>query len=99
MKVEVRPLNVLGKPQRKKDVDKTPPCRGKLKVFENRLHTFGRSLLCAQVVDVNDGLEAQLLPELSNAELLWLDNDRMRLSGLERVDTMTFYQTWDVRVV
>lgn len=99
MKVEVHIINYRGRPLSRIERDKQPSVRGKLKLFENRLHAFNRSVRCAQVVSLTDGLDSSLLPELIDAELIWLDNDRMRLRGIEGVDGAYFAQTWDIRVL
>ncbi|AUN95855.1 hypothetical protein [Pseudazoarcus pumilus] len=76
-----------------------PVVRGELKVFENRLHPFNRSVLCAQVLGALDGLEQPLIPELADVHLIWLDGKRLRLRGNEMVEGALFAQTWDVRLV
>lgn len=99
MRVEIRPINLRGKPMKKAERDAIAPARGKLRVFENRLHTLGRTVLCARVLSVSDGLESDLLPELLDAQLLWLDDKVIRLRGVEQVDGTSFGQTWDIKVL
>lgn len=99
MRVEVRPINLHGKPLSKANREALPPTRGKLKVCENRLHAFGRSVRCAQVVSTTDGLESELMPELMDVELIWLDDHVIRLRGVESVDGTLFAQTWDIKVL
>lgn len=99
MRIEVRPLNHLGRPLRKSERTKSPPCRGSLKVFENRLHSFGRAVMCAHVVSLTDGLESDLLPELVDMQLIWLDGATMRIRGTESVDGALYGQTWDIKVL
>lgn len=99
MRVEVRPINQRGRPLGKAERLSAPPSRGTLKVAENRLHSFGRVVMCAKLVSATDGLETELLPELLDAELIWLDGAVMRLRGTEQVEGALFGQTWDIKVL
>lgn len=99
MRVEVRPINQSGRPQGKAALQSSPPSRGKLKVAENRLHSFGRIVLCAKLVSSTDGLETELLPELLDAQLIWLDDKTIRLRGVEQIGGCLFGQTWDIKVL
>jgi hypothetical protein len=99
MRVEVRPINQNGRPLGKAERQSSPPSRGRLKVAENRLHSFGRVVMCAKLVSATDGLETELLPELLDAELIWLDGETIRLRGVEQVGGALFGQTWDIKVL
>jgi len=99
MKVEVRPIYQGGKPIQLATRLKGPPVRGKLKVFENRLHAFGRNVRCASLSSATDGTDTALLPELLDVEILMLDGEAMRLRGMEQVDGCLLGQTWDVKVL
>ena len=97
MKVEVRPLNKNGRELPKQA--RAPACRGKLKVYDDRLRVVGRWVKCATVVSETDGLETRVLPDLVDVELLWLDAGRMRLRGNEEVLGALMAQTWEVKAV
>lgn len=99
MYVEVRPMNHQGKPLVKAVAAKQPASRGQLRIFENRLHNFGRVVRCATLTSSTDGMDSHQLPELLDAEVIYLDSSLMRLRGLEQVGGTLFGQTWDVRVV
>ena len=99
MQVEVRPIHLWGRPLPKSERLKGPACRGKLRVAENRLHALGRTVKCATLTSVTDGLETPLLPELTDVELIWLDAGNLRLKGTELIDGAGYTQTWDVRVL
>jgi hypothetical protein len=99
MRVEVRPINQKGKLLKKVDRLSTPPCRGELKVLENRLHHLGRAATCARAVSTADGLETDLLPELVDAAILWVDEKTIRLRGTEVIDDVQYSQTWDIMVL
>ena len=99
MQAEVRRINRQGKLLRKSEWSKAPPCRGTLQVFENRLHSFGRVVMCATLKSRTDGTETLLLPELLDVELIWLSGKTLRLRGIEQIDGVLFGQTWDVEVV
>ena len=47
---------------------------------------------------MQSGTEADLLPDLSDARLLWAENNRLRFAGFERVDNANYAQTWEVEV-
>lgn len=99
MKVEIQPINDKGRPLTKALRLKSPAFRGVLRVFEDRMHEFGRVVRCAQVVSQTDGLETVVLPTLLDVELLWMDKAAMRLRGTEIIDGVLFGQTWDVKVL
>lgn len=99
MKVEVHCINRKGRPLPKAQRTSQPGCRGELKVFENRLHALNRVVCCARLVSMTDGVEAALLPELTDAQLLWLDDKKMRFTGIEDIDGTLYQQGWDVKVL
>ena len=99
MRVEIRSMNVRVKVMKKAEREALAPARGKLKIFENRIHTLGRTVRVAQVLSIIDGSETELLPELRDAELIWLDGAVMRVRGLEMVEDTAFGQTWDIKVL
>ena len=51
-----------------------------------------------RIPDTQNGTEADLLPDLSDARLLWAENNRLRFAGFERVDNANYAQTWEVEV-
>jgi hypothetical protein len=99
MRVEIRPMNIRGKVMKKAERDALAPARGKLKVLENRIHTLGRTVRVAQVLSTVGDTEVELLPELLDAEVIWLDGALIRIRGIEMVDGTAFGQTWDIRVL
>lgn len=99
MRVEVRPINVRGKPLPKADRDKFAPSRGRLALSENRVHALGRVVTSATLKSLADGLENLLLPELYDAQVLWLIDTSMRIRGFEDVDGVQYAQTWDIKVL
>lgn len=99
MRVEVRTINQKGKLLKKADRLNLPPCRGELKLLENRLHTLGRATTCARIVSAGDGLETDLLPELVDASVIWMDDKAIRLRGIEIIDDIHYSQTWDIKVL
>lgn len=99
MKVEVRPINVKGKPLSKREREKFPAHVGKLRVQENRLHKFGRALMSALLVNVIDDVESLVLPELFDAAVIWMNDQQIRIRGFEEIDGYQHAQTWDIRVL
>lgn len=72
---------------------------GKLRIAENRMHALGRSVLCATLTHVTDGLDTVLLPELTDAQVIWAEDNRMRVRGTELIDGAYYAQTWDIKVL
>lgn len=99
MRVEIRPMSLRGKVMKKAERDALAPARGKLKIFENRIHALGRTVRVAQVLSTTGDSEVELLPELLDAEVIWLDGALIRIRGTEMVDGTAFGQTWDIKVL
>ena len=99
MRVEVRPLNVLGKPLTRAQHQRLPASVGKLKVHEKRSTKLDRIVLCATLASVSDGLETELLPELGEAQLIWADDGILRLRGIEVIEGTQYGQTWVMKVL
>lgn len=98
MKVKVRPLQSKGRMLPRHLAVEQPPRIGALRVSEERDHELSRPVLRARLLDASGGTESDLLPDLSDAKLLWADNNRLRLSGFERVDEANYAQTWEVEM-
>jgi hypothetical protein len=99
MRVEVRPLNVSGRPLSRAEHQRLPASVGKLKVHEKRSSKLDRIVLCATLTSVSDGLETELLPELGEAQLIWADDGVMRIRGIEVLERTQYAQTWVVKVL
>ena len=99
MRVQVRPLNIKGKALKKLEVQGVAPCRGNLKLLEDRLHSLNRVVTCARVTSISDGLALDLLPELLDATLIWIEGDMMRIRGVESIDKALYGQTWEIKVL
>jgi len=97
MKVHVRPLRHQGRNLPNKEMMALPPIAGTLAVNEQRDIELGRNTVRARLIDDKTGND--VLPELSSALLLWAEKNRMRLTGLERVDKADYAQTWSIEVV
>jgi hypothetical protein len=97
MKVHVRPLRRQGRNLHSEELKAQPPFAGILSVNEQRDIELGRNTVRARLVDDKSGND--ILPELSGALLLWADKNKMRLTGLERVDRADYAQTWSVEVL
>ncbi len=99
MKVEVRVLNCRGRYVRAADRKSAPPAVGSLEVRERRISGFSRTALTARLVDELDDERVDVLPMLTDVQLLWLDDKGMRLRGAEEEDGVQVIQVWDVKVV
>ena len=81
MRAEIRPIYVCGKPLNKALRESQAALTGTLQVNERRIDALGRVTLCATLTDATSGLNTPKLPELANAELIWLSDAKMRLRG------------------
>lgn len=99
MRVEVRPLNVQGVPLPASQHKRLPASVGKLRIAENRLHRLGRVVLCATLTSISDGLDTELLPELTDVQVIWVEDGFMRIRGIEQVGGVQYAQTWNLTVL
>lgn len=99
MRVKVRTLHRKGHLLPREFAVQQPPRIGALRVAEERDHELGRPVLRARLLDASSGIEVDLMPDLSDARLLWAENNRLRFAGFERVDDANYAQTWEVEVV
>jgi hypothetical protein len=99
MKVKVRPLRKEGRLLVSSDNTlQMPKFAGVLTVDEKKDHVSGRTLARARLTGVSTGTEADLLPELMDVRLLWAKDDKLRMTGFERVGNAEYAQTWSVEV-
>ena len=98
MRVQVRKMRASGRLLRASEVKASPAFVGDLAVAEHRNIELGRSLLRARLKAVSEGTELDVLPELSDVQLLWAGDGRMRLSGFETVSGIDLAQTWSIEV-
>ena len=95
-KARVRLLREHGRLIRRAPDEPWPAYIGELLVKERRDAPLRRQVLQARLFDINEGTNAELLPELMDVRLLWVENHRMRLTGFERIDGADYAQTWSV---
>lgn len=98
MQVHVRPLRVRGRNLNRDELMHVPPHTGVLKVAEGRDHELGRPVVRARLIDQVSGTEADVLPQLCDARLLWAEGGKFRLAGFERIDAADYAQTWSVEL-
>lgn len=98
MRAHVRPLRVRGRNLNRDELKDVPPHVGVLKVAEGRDPELGRPVLRARLIDQVSGTEADVLPQLSDARLLWAEGSKLRLAGFERIDAVDYAQTWSVEL-
>ena len=97
MRVQVRPMRRQGRNMPNIEHMALPPVIGVLAVNEQRDIELGRNAARARLIDDRSGND--VLPELSSVQLLWVDKNRMRLTGLERIDKADYAQTWSIEVL
>lgn len=98
MRVKVRTMRQLGHMLPQKERNSIPPFVGVLNINEHRDLELGRAIVRAQLFDRVKGGDIEILPELRDARLVWLDGTKLHLSGLERVGQAAYAQTWSVEV-
>jgi hypothetical protein len=99
MRVKVRPMRRAGRNLHQKEQMALPPFVGELTVAEARDPELGRPVLRARLQDLAGSSSCDILPELSDVQLLWAMDQKMRLSGFECIDKAAYAQTWSVEVV
>ena len=52
----------------------------------------------ARLLNISEGTQKDVLRELSDVQLLWAGDGRMRLSGFERCNDADVAQTWSIEV-
>ena len=75
------------------------PRVGVLRVDEYRDHEQSRTLTRARLLEPNAKVERDMLPELLDARMLYVDGGRMRIAGTERLQYADVAQTWDIEVM
>jgi len=100
MKVEIQQINELGRAlftsERK---SKAPKHQGELLLQEERVDYLGRSALVAALQDTRGGLREPIVPRLLDAQVIWVNDDRLRIRGWELVEDVQYNQCWDVKVL
>lgn len=99
MKVKVRLLRKLGCHLLRVEHDTTPPVVGELSISESRDNESSRTLVCARLTDARSESGTDLIPSLINAQVIWAEKDKLRVSGIERVEKAAYSQTWSVEFV
>lgn len=99
MRVRVRPLRARGRNLPRSHVYEAPAHVGELTVSEFRDHELARPVMRARLTDTTGGTEADVLPELSDAQLLWVRHNEIRLKGFERIEGMDVAQAWVIEVL
>lgn len=98
MRVKVTPLRQRGRVMHREERNKSPTYVGELTVAEARDHAAGRAVRRARLVDAVNGLRTDVLPELSDTQLLWVADGQMRLAGFEHIEGVDYAQTWSVKL-
>lgn len=98
MRVRVRPLLKQGRVLNRDELRDIPPFVGVLRVGEVRDHVLGRTVVRARLLDPTTKVEEDILPELSDARLLWAEDRAMRLTGTELLKDSGVAQTWSVEL-
>lgn len=98
MQVKVRPLQAKGRHLKQAELRAAPPFMGNLKVAEGRDYDLSREVIRARLLDITAGTETDVLPELCDARLIWVGDNKMRFSGFEQVDNVNYGQTWMVEM-
>jgi hypothetical protein len=98
MRATVRPINVRGRPLRTAERKAAKEYVGVLRFREERSNELGRAFVQAELVSPIDGQHGQVLPPLIDARVLYLHGRKLRVTGMEVVEDLQYYQTWDIEV-
>ena len=100
MRVKVLTLRKAGRMRLAADVKEsaTRPFVGDLSVDQVRDPKASRAVLRARLLNISEGTQKDVLPELCDVQLLWAGGGKMRLSGLEHCDGCEVAQTWSIEV-
>jgi len=74
----------------------TPGHVGELCILEERDQSLGRSVVKARLLDKDKGTHTDVLPELIDARILWMEGSQLRLAGFEQIEQAAYAQTWTV---
>lgn len=96
MRVKVKLLQHKGRALKRPELLDIPPFEGVLKVNEARDYDLSRAVVRARLIQATSGLQTDVLPELSDVRLVWVEDNKLRLTGFEEVDGAAYAQTWVV---
>ncbi len=99
MKVQVRPMREKGREIPHKELMQRPFAVGRLEVRESRSSMLHRATTTARVLSMNQSAPLDVLPMLRSAELLWLRDQEIRLTGYKREQEAEYVQTWNIKVL
>lgn len=98
MRVKVRPMRHQGRNLQRQEQLQLPPYVGILSIAPERDPELGRQVLRAHLRDASQGNQTDVLPELTDVNLLFVGDGQLRLAGFEQVDRRAYAQTWAVEV-
>jgi hypothetical protein len=98
MNVVIRPINVRGRPLRTVERKASKSFVGVLRVREERNSLLNRAFTQAELVSDLDGQHGLVLPPLVDARIIWLKGKNLRITGMEVVEDLQYYQTWEIEV-
>jgi hypothetical protein len=99
MQVFVQPLKIRGVARHADALRLDVPLQGDLVLRERKAYWDGRTVRTARVLERKDAIEQDVLPELSDAQLLAVKDNEMTFAGYERIDGQAFAQSWSVRAL
>lgn len=99
MRVELQQVNEKGQGVPAKTRAAMPRYRGILRIREERVPALGRTTLVANLLSAIDDTEEPVVPFLTDATLLVIENGQLRVRGFELQGGVQFGQTWDIKVL
>lgn len=87
-----------GKLLTKRELGAERPRLGVLRVDEFRDYEQSRTLTRARLLEPNVNVERDVLPELIDVRMLYVEESRMRIAGVERLPHADVAQTWELEV-
>ena len=99
MNVEVKLINERGNALPSKMRKERECYRGTLRIRQDRVDAYGRFVTKAQLLRRGDITLTAMLPDLLDAEIIWVEDGAMRIRGTEMLEGIEFHQTWEAKVV
>lgn len=96
MQATVKTLREKGRNLNRDELKGVPAFVGKLRIREERDRELNRTMVCAQLLDPTSTADQNLVPMLVDACLVWGEDNKWRITGMERLEDADVAQTWSV---
>jgi hypothetical protein len=98
MQVQITCLRKEGKAYPRWQLANLASYTGELRIEESREENLSRFMRRARLLD-HEQDKLEVLPPLMDAAVLWLKENKMAITGFERIESTDYAQTWLVEVL